>query len=229
MSKFWKMAGIATLVAVLAVGALGTVALAQEGTAASSGWDLRGKLQEAIASILGISVEDYQAAIETAEDQVLEQAVADEWLTQEQADRLQERLDAVPDQDRFGKGFFRMPRMPGLRGESLISVAAEQLDMSESDLIDQLQEGKSIADVAAEKGVDPQTIADAYLAQVQEKLAKAVTNGDITQKQADAMLENLTQRVAEQLEAAGGGCPPGGFGGHGGRGPDSGGLMGRGF
>jgi len=228
MSKFRKITGIATLVAVLAVGALGTVALAEEGTTASAGWDFRGKLQEAIASILGISVEDYQAAIETAEDQVLEQAVADEWLTQEQADRLQERWDAVPGQGRFGKGFFGMPRLPGLRGESLHVIAAEQLGMSESDLIDQLQEGKSVADVAAEKGVDPQTIAEAYLAQVQEKLAEAVTDGDITQKQADAMLENMAEHVASQLEAACGGCLPGGFMGPGGRGRDSG-FMGRGF
>jgi len=229
MSKFWKMAGLATLVAVLAVGALGTVALAQEGTISSSGWNFREKMQEAIASILSISVEDYEAAIETAEGQVLEQAVADEWLTQEQADRLQERLDAVPERGVFGKGFPGMVRRTGLRGESLYTVAAEQLDMSESDLIDQLQEGKSIADVAAEKGVDPQTIADAYLAQVQEKLADAVTNGDITQKQADTMLENMAEQVANQLEAACGGCPPGGFMGHGGRGRDSGGSMGRGF
>jgi hypothetical protein len=210
MSKFWKMAGVATLVALLAVGALGTVALAEEGTTASAGWDFRGKVQEAIASILGISVEDYKAAIETAEDQVLEQAVADEWLTQEQADRLQERLDAAPEGGRFGKGFPRMGRMPGLRGESLVSVAAEQLHMSLDELIDELQAGKSIAEVAAEKGVDPQTIADAYLAQADEQLADAVANGDITQKQADAMLENVAEHVADQLEAAGG-CGPGGL------------------
>lgn len=216
MSKFWKIAGIATVVAVLAVGALGTVALAQEGTTSSSGWNFREKMQEAIASILGISVEKYQAAIDTAEEQVLEQAVADEWLTQEQADRLQEHLDSVPEQDRFGRGSFGMPRMPGLRGESLISVAAEQLGMSQSDLVDELQAGKSIAEIATEKGVDAQTIADAYLAQVREKLAEAVENGDITQKQADAMLENMAEQLAEQLEAAGGKCLPGGFRGHGG-------------
>ena len=221
MSRFWKIAGMATLVAVLAVGALGTVALAEEGDTASAGWDFRGKLQEAIASILGISVEEYEAAIETAEDQVLEQAVADEWLTQEQADRLQERLDAEPQRARFGWG---LPRMPGLRGESLFAVAAEQLGMSESDLMDALQEGKSIADVAAEKGVDPQTIADAYLAQVQEKLAEAVEDGEITQKQADTMLENAAERVTDRLDEVFGDCLPKGPGGRGGgrRGPGAG-------
>ncbi len=228
MSKFWKIAGIATLVAVLAVGALGTVALAQEGTTPSTGWDFRGKLQEAIASILGISVEDYQAAIETAEGQVLEQAVADEWLTQEQADRLQERLDAVPESGHFGRGFYGMRGFPGLRGESLVAVAAEQLDVSEGDLIDLLQEGKSIAEVASEKGVDPQTIADAYLAQIQAKLADAVEDGNITQKQADAMLENMAEHIASQLEATDG-CLPSGPVGHHGRRGDFGGLMGRGF
>ena len=122
-----------------------------------------------------------------------------------------------------------MPRMPGLRGESLISVAAEQLGMSQSDLVDELQAGKSIAEIATEKGVDAQTIADAYLAQVKEKLADAVTNGDITQKQSDAMLESMAEQVANQLEAACGGCLPGGFMGHGGRRGGFGGSMGRGF
>ena len=229
MKRLMKIAGIATLVVVLAAGAVGAVALAQEGSEDSSGWNFRDRMHQAIASILGITVEKYEEAIETAEDQVLEQAVADEWLTQEQADRMQEHLDAVPGPGRGGMGFRGMRGMPGMHSESLISIAAEQLDMSVSDLTDELQDGKSIADVAAEKGVETQTIADAYLAQYKEKLADAVADGDITQKQADAMLENRAEQVAEQLEAACGGCMPGGFMGPGDRGHRSGGFMGWDF
>ncbi len=218
MRRFWKVAGIAIVVAVLAVGAVGGMALAQGGSDESSGWNLRDRLHAAIASILGISVEEYEAAIENAEDQVLEEAVADQWLTQEQADRLSERLDAAPKGDRFGWGFPMVRGIRGVHGDSLDSIAAEKLGMELSDLMAEFQDGKSIADVAAEKGVNTQEIADAYLAQYEEKLADAVADEDITQKQADLMLENMAKQVANQLEAACGGCFPGGFRGHGGRG-----------
>jgi hypothetical protein len=217
MRRFWKVAGIAILIAVLAVGAVGGMALAQEGSDDSSGWNLRDRLHAAIANILGISVEDYEAAVEQAEDQVLEEAVADEWLTQEQADRLSERLDAVPKGGRLDWGLPMSRGLRGMHGESFYSVAAEKLGMELSDLMAEFQDGKSIADVAAEKGVDTQEIAEAYLAQYEEKLADAVADEDITQKQADLMLENMGEQVANQLEAACGGCFPGGFRGHGGR------------
>ncbi len=224
MRRFGKIAGIAVVLAVLAVGAVGTLALAQEGTDDGSGWNFRERLHQAIATILGISVEEYEAAIDAAETQVLDEAVADDWLTQEQADRLRERLNADPGLGRWGKGLpfgGRMSGMPGfwgMRGESLFSIAAEKLGMELSDLMSEFQDGKSIADVAAEKGVDTQEIADAYLAQYEEKLADAVADEDITQKQADLMLENMAEQVADQLEAACGGCFSGGFRGHGGRG-----------
>ena len=105
-----------------------------------------------------------------------------------------------------------------MHGNSLHSVAAEVLGMDPSDLMAELQDGRSIAEVAEAQGVDPQTIADAYLAQVAESLADAVENERITQAQADSMLENITANIGEQLESACGGFPPGGFMGHGGRG-----------
>jgi hypothetical protein len=224
MRRFVKIAGIAVLVAVLAVGAVSAVALAQEGTDDESGWNFRDRLHQAIASILGISVDEYEAAVDAAEDQVLDEAVADDWLTQEQADRLRERLDAAPGFGRWDKGFPFMGRMPGvkgvwgMRGESLYSIAADKLGMELSNLMAEFQDGKSIADLAAEKGVDTQEIADAYLVQFEEQLADAVANEDITQKQADLMLENMAEQVTSQIEAACGGCLPGGFRGHGGRG-----------
>jgi hypothetical protein len=218
MRRYWKIAGIAVLVAILAVGAVSAVALAQEGTDDSTGWNFRDRLHQAIASILGISVEEYEAAVDTAEDQVLDEAVADDWLTQEQADRLRERPNADPGLGRWGKGFPGMRGAWGMRGGSLISVAAEELGTELSELTAKLQEGKSIAEVAEENGVDPQIIADAYLAQVADQLAQAVEDGRITQRQADSMAENVAAMVADQLEAAYGGCFPGGFRGHGGRG-----------
>ena len=219
MKRFVKFAGIATLVAVLAVGAVGAVALAQEGSEDSTGFNLRERLHQAIAGILGITVEEYDAAVDTAQEQVLSDAVADGWLTQEQADRLQERVDLGAGARWMGKGFFGGRGGWGMRGgASLFSVAADKLGMSLSDLMAELQAGKSIAEVAADHNVDAKTIVEAYLAQLEETLTDAVENERITQKQADSILENMADAVASQIEATRGECWPGGFMGHGGRG-----------
>jgi hypothetical protein len=204
MKRFVKFAGIATLVAVLAVGAVGAVALAQEGSEDNTGFNLRERLHQAIAGILGITVEEYDAAVDAA---------------QEQADRLQERMDLGAGARWMGKGFLGGRGGWGMRGSaSLFSVAADELGISLIDLMAQLQEGRSMAEVAADHEVDAQTIADAYLAQLEENLTDAVENGRITQKQADSMLENMAECVASQIEATWGDCRPGGFMGHGGRG-----------
>lgn len=98
---------------------------------------------------------------------------------------------------------------------SLVTVAADVLGMERADLIAELLTGKTIAQVAQERGVDPQTIVDAFIAIRAEKLAEAVANGCITQEQADLMLEHLaeeaTARVYEPF-SFGGVCGQGGGG-----------------
>lgn len=90
---------------------------------------------------------------------------------------------------------------------SLLSVAAETLSMEQADLVTELQAGKTIADVAAEKGVEVSAIVDAFVAVHADNLANAVTNGWLTQEQADARLEllktNLTARLSEAFDPRG--------------------------
>ncbi len=200
MKRFWRMAGVATLVAILGVIALGGVAFAQDDE--GSPFDFRGKFREAVSTALGVSVEEYDAAVDQAQEQVVNDAVIEGWLTEEQAELLQWRMDQAPGTGMRGMG--KGPRAfgPGMRGggDNLVSIAAEELGMSLTDLLTELQAGKSIADVAAEKGVDAQTITSAYLAQLKEKLDDAVADGKITQKQADFQLEQAQQRATEQLD-----------------------------
>jgi len=200
MKRFWKIAGIATLVAILGVAGLGAVAFAQEGSDDESGWNFREQIHQAIASILGITVDEYDTAVETARVQVLEQAVAEGILTQEQADRIQERIGEGFGPFTFGSRRFGRQGFGFGAEHSLVAVAAEELGMTVDELLAELKDGKSIADVAQEEGVDPQAIADAFLAQRAEALAQAVENGRITQEQADQMLEHMTEEVQEHLE-----------------------------
>jgi len=119
-------------------------------------------------------------------------------------------------------------RMRGIGGpeNSLISTAAEKLGLTNDELIAELQAGKTIADVAAEKNVALDTIVDAVVAAHTEQLNEQVANGQLTQEQADAMLvlmkANVTERLNGQLSPRGGG-----FGFRGGMGNHAGMMGGR--
>ncbi|GAB4439991.1 MAG: hypothetical protein Fur0044_36540 [Anaerolineae bacterium] len=117
---------------------------------------------------------------------------------------------------------------------SLVTIAAEKLGLTTTELQAELQAGKTIADVAAEKKVEVSTIVDAVVADRTEQLNELVANGQATQEEADAMLAlmkaNITRRINEAWSGRGfgpgmmdGGMGPGfGMGPGGGRG----GMMG---
>jgi hypothetical protein len=206
MKRFWTIAGAATLVAVLGAAAVVGVVAAQE---PSEGWPAWAsgfpqQMKEAVAGALGISVDEYDAALDTARDQVLEKAVADGNLTQEQADRMRDRMGQ---RFEFGPGMRgRGACGPGMMGPGMgwadaenspVAVAAEALGMTADELLAELKGGKSIADVANERGVDPQTIADSILASMKDNLAQAVADGKITQEQADQMLSRMEERALD--------------------------------
>jgi polyhydroxyalkanoate synthesis regulator phasin len=201
MKRFWKLAGVVALVAILGVAAVGAVAYAQD-DGSGGPFDFHGKFREALANILGISVEEYDAAVEQAQSQVVDEALAEGWLTEEQAELLQWRMDQAPGfgMRDMGRGFGKFGH--GMMGgqDNLVSIAADKLGMKLTELLTELQDGKSIADVADEMGVDTQVIVDAYLAQVKENLDEAVAAGRITQNQADYQMEQVEQRVTDQLD-----------------------------
>jgi hypothetical protein len=245
MKTFWKVLGMATLVAVLGVMAVGAVALAQDDGDGS--FDFRERVHQAIAGALGVSVEEYDAAVDQAHDQVLDEAVAEGVLTQEQADAIKERQELGYGPGMGMRGGFLGPRggafggrMGGWMGgaeNSLIAVAADQLGMTVDELAAALQDGETtIAGLATAQGVDPQAIADEFIAGREELLAQAVADGRITQEQADLMLERMAEMVLQHLNGTlplGGRGPGGCLGGTGtqsgfGRGRMGGGMMGGG-
>lgn len=59
----------------------------------------------------------------------------------------------------------------------MLTPAAEALGMSVEDLAAQLHDGRTIAEVAAEKGVDKQVVIDAMVAEASERITKFVDEG----------------------------------------------------
>jgi|688.fasta_scaffold116154_5 hypothetical protein len=87
------------------------------------------------------------------------------------------------------------------RGASLTTIATA-LRMTETDLQSALQSGKTVAALATEKGVALQTIVDALIAEQKTLLQQAVTEGRLTQAQADARLAALQSELPTRLSTA---------------------------
>ena len=90
-----------------------------------------------------------------------------------------------PKHDDFGLG-----RAFGFRGDSSsFDVVAEKLGMSPAELFEALHGGKTLSEIATEKGVDLATIETALNAnrvtETKARLAQAVEDGTMTQEEAD--------------------------------------------
>ena len=186
---------VAAAVAVLALGAL---AIGGAATSAQEGDSPIGGFLSKVADKLGVSEDELQAAIDEASTETLDEGVAEGLLTEEQAERLGER------------GFpFSGGRMGHGRGQ-LMDAAADVLGMTQADLMEQLKDGNSLAEVAEAQGKDLETFKAALLDQVQAQLGEVVAEGDLTQKQADDIFQRTEENIDSIVDAEGCG---GGFGG----------------
>ena len=76
-----------------------------------------------------------------------------------------------------------------------LEAAAKALGMSVDDLRAQLRQGKTIAAVAKEKGVDVKKVIDAMVAEATARIDKAQAEGRITAEEAARRKQNLTERI----------------------------------
>jgi polyhydroxyalkanoate synthesis regulator phasin len=125
-------------------------------------------------------------------DDALGGLVDDGTITQEQADAVEDALrDARPERGHDGFGHPGFLFGPG--GDP--STLAESLGIEEDELRSELQDGKTIAEIAEEQGVDVQDVIDDIVAAQRERLDEAVADGDLTQEEADEILAGAEERV----------------------------------
>lgn len=117
---------------------------------------------------------------------------------------------AQPNQGDLGIG-----RMFGFRGgdAAAFDLVAQKLGMSPTELFDALHSGKTLSQIATEKGVDLATIETALNAdkvtEMKAQLAQAVKDGTMTQEEADWWTTGIDKGW---VGGAKGGFGPGGFG-----------------
>ena len=159
------------------------------------------------AKRLDVTPEKLRDALSAAQDAQLDQAVKDGKLTQKQADAIkQARKDSGRVLGGPGLrgphgpgGVLRLHRGPGGPGFGmrleLFEDLAKALGTTEAKLKAQLRDGKSIADVAKANGKSLADVRSAVKATVKARLDKAVKAGDLTQSQADEMLDHIADKV----------------------------------
>jgi hypothetical protein len=198
-----------------AAAAVGVVVVAGNAIAAANA-SSPSSFMQSLAKHLGISTEKLQDAAKAAAIDQIDAALADGRITKEQADAAKARIqsgdaplllgprfrDGGPGFGfRHGPGFGFGPR-PGFGfhhfGE-LGEAAAKYLGLTEAQLHEQLRAGKSLAQIAKDKGKSPDGLKQALHDAVKQDLDAAVKAGRITQAQADEALARFDERADELI------------------------------
>jgi len=175
---------------VLAGGVAGGAALGSG--SGGNGEGLPESLADALNARAGTSLTagDVQAALKDVFKERLDDAVAAGRLTQAQADRLLQQFGQGALRDGLGPAFAG-PWLggPDVVKEDILSSAATALGLSESALQDQLESGKTLAQVAQDRGVSR----DAVVAAIAKELQSA--NPDLSEAEAQRMAGDIVDRT----------------------------------
>jgi polyhydroxyalkanoate synthesis regulator phasin len=154
------------------------------------------------AKRLDVTPEKLRSALNAAQDAQIDEAVKAGKLTQKQADEIKAaRKRSGRVLGPFGGAGLQHkhvgPGGPGfgMRHGMLDDIAAA-LGTTPAKLFASLRSGKSIEDVAKANGKSLADVRSAVKAAVKTRLDKAVKDGDLTQKQADAMVEATDAKLA---------------------------------
>jgi hypothetical protein len=177
--------------------------------------DLRTQLQEgkSLATIAGDKTDELVAALVADAEDHLDIAVNHGRLTQAEADekqaglteRITELVDRTPPAG--GEGRPGGPGGPGHFGPKAdLSVVSSVLGISEDELRTQLRAGNSLATIAGDK---TQAVIDALVAAGNARIDQAITDGRLTQAQADEKKAGLTERITALVNRTPGEGPRG--------------------
>ena len=148
------------------------------------------------AEQLGIQPNELSNALKQAMKNRVDAAVDDGRLTEEEGRRLKERIDAneVPFLG-VGPGFHRHhgPFHAKLEG------AAEYLGMTQAQLAEALEDGKTLAQIARDRDKSVDGLVDALVKDAEEKLQGAVEAGRLTESEKAEMLEGLRDRMTDMV------------------------------
>jgi hypothetical protein len=146
------------------------------------------------AKQLGVTPAALTSALKKALEHRIDEAVAAGRLTKEQGDALKARIEAGGVPFFFG-GFHHGPF--GHLHE--LDAAASYLGLTEGELRDRLSSGRTLAQIAKDRGKSVDGVIDAMVAEVKTRVDAAVTAGRLTRAQADQILKDVRQRITDRV------------------------------
>jgi len=193
---------------VIAAAAVLSVLVASAAVAATRALSPRQERQAVIndaARQLGVEPQELTDALKQALKNRVDAAVKDGRLTQEQARKLKEGIDAggLPF---FGLGPGRMGPGPGFGFRhhggpgplhAKFEAAARYLGMTQAELREALQDGKTLAQVAKARGKSVDGLVGVLVAEAEKKLDRAVDEGHLTEAQKREMVAGLRERITD--------------------------------
>ena len=193
----------------LTVGAVALIVVAVTGAAVAATNALSPKgeskaILDDAAKQLGVKPSELDAALKQALKNRVDAAVKDGRLTKAQADRIKQRIDAGDVPFLFpGRGFGFGPGPGrfdhhGPRGHRLgLDAAASYLGLTEAKLRQALENGKTLAQVAKDRGKSVDGLVDAMVAEKTKRLDEAVAAGRITKAERAEFLAGLKERITD--------------------------------
>lgn len=147
------------------------------------------------AQQLGVEPTELTDALKQALKNRVDAAVEDGRLTEEQGRELKERIDAgeVPFFG-VGRGFHKHFHGPF---HAKLEAAAEYLGMTQAQLEEALEDGKTLAQVAKDQGKAVDGLVDALVEGAEQKLQDAVEAGRLTEAEKSEMLDGLRDRITD--------------------------------
>lgn len=216
MKQLWKLGAVTVVLVLLAGAALGIVAAqeeeptatpdaaAEDEATATPGDEgdaapvekprLRDRFFDNLAEQLGISREELDQAATDAALTMVDQLLAEDIITEEQAERLRQRIE----EGEFP--FFGRPHHPPHVGAYLGEELADFLGITTEELREARQGGQSLAQIAEANGVSRDDLIAFLVGQFEEKLADKVESEEIDQERADELLARFQERVEELVD-----------------------------
>lgn len=152
-----------------------------------------------LADALGLPRDRVEAAMKQAALGALEDAVRAGRVSAERAERIRQRIE----QGRLwlgphlGRGHGPWGRHAAL---GVIEPVARLLGLTPRQLLDELRQGKTLAQVAAAHGKSRDEVKEALRAAARQRLDRAVAAGRLTPEQAQARLQALEERLDALLD-----------------------------
>jgi hypothetical protein len=189
------MKGLLVIVAGVFLLAAGVLIVHGAGAQGGDGERRGDRLVAETAERLGVSPEELTAAMTESQVEIIDEAVAEGRLAEEQAAKLKERiaeygpLSVVGMRHRGGgKAFCHGARL-------VAGAAADVLGKEPAEVAEAVKSGESLAEQAEAQGMSVVDFKAALLDAIKTTLLAKVDEGTITQEQADRIFAGIEERI----------------------------------